>query len=87
MACLTVVDPIVAVLFGVALLGEGNATSPAHWAVLIAAALAATGGSGCWPATTPRPPPAPATGSPAPRAGDLHAPERNYLKCPPRCAS
>jgi drug/metabolite transporter (DMT)-like permease len=45
-ACLTVVDPIVAVLFGVALLGEGNATSPAHWAVLIAAALAATGGVG-----------------------------------------
>ena len=45
-ACLTVVDPIVAVLFGVALLGEGNATSPAHWAVLIVAALAATAGVG-----------------------------------------
>ena len=38
------VDPIVAVLFGVLLLGEGNATSPAHWAVLVAAALAATFG-------------------------------------------
>jgi drug/metabolite transporter (DMT)-like permease len=45
-ACLTVVDPIVAVLFGVVLLGEGNATSPAHWAVLIAAAIAATAGVG-----------------------------------------
>lgn len=40
-ACLTVVDPIVAVLFGVVLLGEGNATSSAHWAVLVVAALAA----------------------------------------------
>ncbi len=45
-ACLTVVDPIVAVLFGVVLLGEGNATSPAHWGVLITAALAATVGVG-----------------------------------------
>src|SRR5690349_2936390 len=45
-ACLTVVDPIVAVLFGVVLLGEGNATSSAHWAVLIAAAIAATAGVG-----------------------------------------
>jgi len=45
-ACLTVVDPIVAVLFGVVLLGEGNATSPAHWAVLIAAAIAAAAGVG-----------------------------------------
>jgi drug/metabolite transporter (DMT)-like permease len=45
-ACLTVVDPIVAVLFGVLLLGEGNATSPGHWAVLITAALAATAGVG-----------------------------------------
>ncbi|MDT7578209.1 MAG: hypothetical protein QOH17_4542 [Pseudonocardiales bacterium] len=43
-ACLTVVDPIVAVLFGVVLLGEGNATSPGHWAVLGAAALAASAG-------------------------------------------
>ena len=43
-ACLTVVDPIVAVLFGVVLLGEGNATSPAHWAVLIAAATRRRGG-------------------------------------------
>jgi hypothetical protein len=43
-ACLTVVDPIVAVLFGVVLLGEGNATSAGHWAVLGAAALAASVG-------------------------------------------
>ncbi len=43
-ACLTVVDPIVAVLFGVVLLGEGNATPSAHWAVLGAAAFAATVG-------------------------------------------
>jgi drug/metabolite transporter (DMT)-like permease len=43
-ACLTVVDPIVAVLFGVVLLGEGNATPPAHWAILIPAALAAAAG-------------------------------------------
>ncbi|MBV9922173.1 MAG: hypothetical protein JOY78_15150 [Pseudonocardia sp.] len=45
-ACLTVVDPIVAVLFGVVLLGEGNATSSAHWAVLGVAAVAATVGVG-----------------------------------------
>jgi len=45
-ACLTVVDPIVAVLFGVALLGEGNATSPAHWAVLVVAGIAAAAGVG-----------------------------------------
>jgi len=45
-ACLTVVDPIVAVLFGVVLLGEGNATSSAHWAVLGVAAFAATVGVG-----------------------------------------
>ena len=45
-ACLTVVDPIVAVLFGIVLLGEGNATSAGHWAVLIAAALAASIGVG-----------------------------------------
>jgi hypothetical protein len=37
--CLTVVDPIVAVLFGVILLGEGNALSPAQWAVLSTAAV------------------------------------------------
>lgn len=43
-ACLTVVDPIVAVLFGIVLLGEGNATPPGQWAVLGAAALAATVG-------------------------------------------
>ena len=30
----------------VALLGEGNATSPAHWGVLVVAALAATAGVG-----------------------------------------
>ncbi|HEY0814113.1 MAG TPA: hypothetical protein VGE11_12600 [Pseudonocardia sp.] len=43
-ACLTVVDPIVAVLFGIVLLGEGNATPSGHWAVLGAAAFAATVG-------------------------------------------
>ena len=43
-ACLTVVDPIVAVLFGIVLLGEGNATPAAHWAVLGAAAFVATVG-------------------------------------------
>jgi len=43
-ACLTVVDPIVAVLFGIVLLGEGNATPSGHWVVLGAAAFAATVG-------------------------------------------
>jgi hypothetical protein len=43
-ACLTVVDPIVAVLFGIVLLGEGNATPATHWAVLGAAAFVATVG-------------------------------------------
>jgi hypothetical protein len=38
-SCLTVVDPVVAVLFGVILLGEGNAISPAQWAVLSTAAV------------------------------------------------
>ncbi len=43
-ACLTVVDPIVAVLFGIVLLGEGSATPARHWAVLGAAAVVATVG-------------------------------------------
>ena len=43
-ACLTVVDPIVAVLFGIVLLGEGSATPARHWAVLGAAAFVATVG-------------------------------------------
>ncbi|MFP3714437.1 multidrug transporter [Puerhibacterium sp. TATVAM-FAB25] len=43
-ACLTVVDPVVAVLLGAVLLGEGAATPPALWAVLgLAAAAAALG--------------------------------------------
>ena len=69
-ACLTVVDPIVAVLFGVALLGEGNATSPAHWAVLIVAALAATAGVGVLARHHPEatsPPPARTLPSPVTR--------------------
>ncbi|WAJ47154.1 DMT family transporter [Mycobacterium sp. Aquia_216] len=40
-SCLTVVDPFVAVLFGVILLGEGNALSPTQWVVLITAAIGA----------------------------------------------
>jgi drug/metabolite transporter (DMT)-like permease len=43
-ACLTVVDPIVAVLLGVVLLGEGAATPPADWALLLGAAAMATAG-------------------------------------------
>ncbi|WP_232662180.1 hypothetical protein [Pseudonocardia sp. TRM90224] len=43
-ACLTVVDPIVAVLLGVVLLGEGNATPPETWLLLIGAAATATAG-------------------------------------------
>jgi drug/metabolite transporter (DMT)-like permease len=43
-ACLTVVDPVVAVLLGAVLLGEGAATPAALWAVLgLAAASAAVG--------------------------------------------
>lgn len=43
-ACLTVVDPVVAVLLGAVLLGEGAATPAALWAVLgLAAAAAALG--------------------------------------------
>ncbi|WP_159797262.1 hypothetical protein [Puerhibacterium puerhi] len=43
-ACLTVVDPLVAVLLGAVLLGEGAATPAALWAVLgLAAASAAAG--------------------------------------------
>ena len=59
-ACLTVVDPIVAVLFGVALLGEGNATSPAALGrPHRRGARRHRGRRSCWPATTPRPPPGP----------------------------
>lgn len=43
-ACLTVVDPIVAVLLGVVLLGEGAATPPGNWAMLFGAAVTATAG-------------------------------------------
>ncbi|WP_096286605.1 hypothetical protein [Mycobacterium ahvazicum] len=43
-SCLTVVDPVVAVLFGVILLGEGSAISPAQWAVLSIAAIGAVAG-------------------------------------------
>ncbi|GIG39337.1 glycosyltransferase [Cellulomonas phragmiteti] len=43
-ACLTVVDPIVAVLVGALLLGEGAATPAATWTLLAAAAAAATAG-------------------------------------------
>jgi hypothetical protein len=43
-ACLTVVDPIVAVILGAVLLGEGAATPPASWLLMIAAgAVAAVG--------------------------------------------
>lgn len=43
-ACLTVVDPIVAVLLGAVLLGEGAATPAETWLLLIGAATAATAG-------------------------------------------
>ncbi len=43
-ACLTVVDPIVAVVFGIVLLGEGNDTPPSGWVLLISVALAAAAG-------------------------------------------
>ncbi|WP_125774418.1 hypothetical protein [Antribacter gilvus] len=43
-ACLTVVDPIVAVVLGAVLLGEGTATPLATWALLGGAAVAATAG-------------------------------------------
>jgi threonine/homoserine efflux transporter RhtA len=43
-ACLTVVDPIVAVLLGSTLLGEAAHTPSRTWALLVAAALVATVG-------------------------------------------
>lgn len=43
-ACLTVVDPIVAVVLGTALLGEGAATPARTWLMMVAAAAAATAG-------------------------------------------
>lgn len=43
-ACLTVVDPIVAVLLGVVLLGEGSATPVGTWLLLLVAAATATAG-------------------------------------------
>ncbi len=43
-ACLTVVDPIVAVLLGAVLLGEGAATPAGVWLLLVLAASAATAG-------------------------------------------
>jgi hypothetical protein len=43
-ACLTVVDPIVAVLLGAVLLGEGAATPGDTWVILAGAAITATAG-------------------------------------------
>jgi hypothetical protein len=43
-ACLTVVDPIVAVLLGAVLLGEGAATPAETWLLLAGAAITATAG-------------------------------------------
>jgi drug/metabolite transporter (DMT)-like permease len=43
-ACLTVVDPIVAVLLGAVLLGEGAATPADTWLLLAGAAITATAG-------------------------------------------
>jgi drug/metabolite transporter (DMT)-like permease len=43
-ACLTVVDPIVAVLLGAVLLGEGAATPLETWFLLVGAAVTATAG-------------------------------------------
>lgn len=43
-ACLTVVDPIVAVVLGTVLLGEGAATPARTWLLLVAAAAVATAG-------------------------------------------
>src|SRR5690606_41575720 len=43
-ACLTVVDPIVAVLLGAVLLGEGVATPAETWFLLAGAAITATAG-------------------------------------------
>jgi hypothetical protein len=43
-ACLTVVDPIVAVLLGAVLLGEGAATPAETWLLLVVAAATATAG-------------------------------------------
>jgi drug/metabolite transporter (DMT)-like permease len=43
-ACLTVVDPIVAVLLGAVLLGEGAATPADTWVLLAGAAMTATAG-------------------------------------------
>jgi drug/metabolite transporter (DMT)-like permease len=43
-ACLTVVDPIVAVLLGAVLLGEGAATPAETWVLLAGAAFTATAG-------------------------------------------
>jgi hypothetical protein len=43
-ACLTVVDPIVAVLLGAVLLGEGAATPPDSWLLLAGGAFTATVG-------------------------------------------
>lgn len=85
-ATLTVVDPLVAVLFGVALLGEGNATSSAEWAVLTTAAIGGIAGVAVLarhhPEATARsgragfpvsPPAAPATSVPHPERIRLHA--------------
>jgi drug/metabolite transporter (DMT)-like permease len=43
-ACLTVGDPIVAVLLGAVLLGEGSATPPDTWLLMAGAAITATAG-------------------------------------------
>lgn len=44
-ACLTVVDPVVAVGLGMALLGEGATTSPSTWPIMAAAAALAAAGA------------------------------------------
>lgn len=43
-ACSTVVDPLVAVLFGIAVLGEGDSIDRAHAAGMVVSALVATAG-------------------------------------------
>jgi drug/metabolite transporter (DMT)-like permease len=82
-ACLTVVDPIVAVLLGLVLLGEGAATPPATWLLLIAAALTAVAGvvalARHHPDATSRSgptPPVPIPPGPSPAAADRPASSR-----------
>lgn len=44
LACLTVVDPIIAVVFGLAFLGEGTRLGPVNLGTMVAAAVVATAG-------------------------------------------